>query len=76
MLTIYRVSLVFVFYKNTTWAPFSFLFRKWNRSLWYKLFDVFLNIPSCDHLPSLAVIRQEFLQYYNEAVDDLKEVFF
>ncbi|XP_028414108.1 mitotic checkpoint serine/threonine-protein kinase BUB1-like isoform X2 [Dendronephthya gigantea] len=44
--------------------------RTWNRVLWNKLFDMFLNIPSCDDLPSLAAIRQEFQEYFESEEDD------
>ena len=48
--------------------------RTWNRILWNKLFDMFLNIPSCDDLPSLAAIRQEFQEYFeSEEEDDLEQ---
>jgi hypothetical protein len=31
---------------------------------------MFLNIPSCDVLPSLAAIRQEFQKYSQDVEDD------
>ena len=61
-----------------------FISRGWNRPLWNKLFDMFLNIPSCDDLPSVAAIRQELQKYLKylemdddgeESIRDMREIF-
>lgn len=40
--------------------------RNWNSALWKKLYQVLLNVPSCDEIPDLSVIRKEFEQYFVE----------
>ena len=38
--------------------------RNWNIPLWKDLFHTLLNVPSCDELPDLSVIRRQFEQYF------------
>ncbi|KAK3610716.1 hypothetical protein CHS0354_028109 [Potamilus streckersoni] len=53
-----------VYQSQGTWLMTHSLPRSWNRPLWQKLFHTLLNIPSCDEIPDLAVLRREFEEYF------------
>lgn len=55
-----------VYLEGGNWKMTSKFARNWNTDLWKKLFDVLLNVPSCDELPDLSVIRKEFETYFLE----------
>ncbi|KAL4240250.1 protein kinase [Mactra antiquata] len=46
------------------WKMTSKFNRHWNSGLWKKLFNILLNVPSCDEIPDLSVIRKEFEDYF------------
>ncbi|KAK3089597.1 hypothetical protein FSP39_004898 [Pinctada imbricata] len=53
-----------VYQQSGTWRITQSFPRKWNQSLWKKLFHECLNVPSCSQLPDLASLRQEFQDYF------------
>ncbi|XP_045214958.2 mitotic checkpoint serine/threonine-protein kinase BUB1-like isoform X2 [Mercenaria mercenaria] len=57
-----------VYQEGGIWKMTSKFTRNWNSALWKKLFHQLLNVPSCDELPDIAAIRQEFENYF---VNDL-----
>ncbi|KAL3877363.1 hypothetical protein ACJMK2_035085, partial [Sinanodonta woodiana] len=53
-----------VYQSQGSWLITHSLPRSWNKALWQKLFHTLLNVPSCDEIPDLAVLRCEFEQYF------------
>lgn len=41
-----------------------FNWRTFNQPLWRKIFHTLLNIPSCEELPDLSVLRRECEEYF------------
>lgn len=63
-----------VFNTQGKWQTSSNFKRKWNVPLWKQLFHDFLNIPSCDKIPNLLAVRDEFISYFNSSlVHDFKK---
>ncbi|XP_052789856.1 mitotic checkpoint serine/threonine-protein kinase BUB1-like isoform X2 [Mya arenaria] len=46
------------------WKTTASYNRAWNSTLWKELFYTLLNVPSCDHIPDLAPLRQKFEDYF------------
>ncbi|XP_059175853.1 uncharacterized protein LOC131955673 [Physella acuta] len=57
-------SYMNVYQEHGVWKVTGNFVRKWNVSLWKKLFKELLNIPSCDQQPDLASLRQEFEDHF------------
>ncbi|XP_063445056.1 mitotic checkpoint serine/threonine-protein kinase BUB1-like [Mytilus trossulus] len=57
------------------WKITSSLVRSWNVPLWKKLFHECLNIPSCEEIPDISVIRKEFEEYFcNNLLDKYNSI--
>ncbi|GFO47695.1 mitotic checkpoint serine/threonine-protein kinase bub1-like [Plakobranchus ocellatus] len=57
-------SYMNVFQEHGEWRTTGNFARKWNTSLWKRLFKELLNVPSCWQQPDLAALRAEFEQHF------------
>lgn len=57
-----------IFNNQGKWQATSNFQRKWNVPLWKQLFHDFLNIPSCDKIPNLLTIREQFINYFTSSL--------
>jgi checkpoint serine/threonine-protein kinase len=56
-------------YVSNAWRIFSSFQRKWKAcTMWKRMFDECLNIPSCTNLPDLVAYRQELSEIFTREV--------
>ena len=51
---------------NGRWKPVAAFKRYWQKDMWATLFDRLLNIPDCERLPPLAMMRGAVEQFLYE----------